>query len=659
MNTGEGNQRKRRTGTPMGIWCKLLVAMAGMFMILPLFVLRAEAGYVFDSEDCRNFSYYASDGSTVKMSDFTEDAVVLIFGRETCFNCKSTTNIAASAVASGTNVKVVFLKVDDSYPSEEYTWEDHVAAYGKYISLTRWSMTQNNRAYWSIQNVREVTGNSLPLVVILDKNRRLSDCYKGLDTDRLLEGIGKITTNKFVKPDYTYIASPYTYGITVETGKSIQLTPAFNPSNSFALGEWEVGDSSIAKVNSDGVLTGLKEGKTSVFYYASTSYMPATITVVKGVKQPDGIKLNETSKVAAKGNTISLKATVTPADADDKTVKWSSSNPSVATVDANGKVSCKGVGKTIITATTVNNLKATCEFFVLAENNPENPFADVASGGWEYNAARYVYDNGFMNGQGELVPGKVIFSPHTAINRSQFVRTLYNVEGSPQTTYIQKFSDVEPGKWYSKPITWAEQAGIVAGYTNGTFGINDTATREQLAMMFYKYAKYKGYSTKVIDGKGKRVSDFPDANLVSSWAVEPLNWALSQGIMSGKGSGKLDPRGNATRVECAVMLRNFKNAFAFSAMGLYDADFVFPEEPEGIQEEDVVIEEADADVDIQEPEIVEPEGPEVVEPEEPEIKEPDPATEEPEKTEPEKPEPEVKEPEEPKTETEITETEVN
>jgi len=274
---------------------------------------------------------------------------------------------------------------------------------------------------------------------------------------------------------------------------------------------------------------------------------------------PTRISLNKNNVNMYFGEELLLLATLLPENVTEKKINWSVSNPQIASVN-NGLVKVWGAGNVKVTAETVNGYSATCDILVLAENNPSNPFADVKSGNWKYNAALYAYENGYMNGKGTLA-GKILFSPDTAINRSQFVQTLYNVEGKPPVTYEPKFTDVDEDAWYAKPVTWAEQNGIVAGNANGTFGVNGTATREQLAQMFYKYAKYKGYNVDVVSESGKRVSDFPDSDKVSNWAENPLNWALSRGIMSGKGSGKLDPKGSATRAECATMLRNFMNAY--------------------------------------------------------------------------------------------------
>ena len=315
-------------------------------------------------------------------------------------------------------------------------------------------------------------------------------------------------------------------------------------------------------------------------YYGHFTVRPA-LYINTSVK-PTSITLDKNSATMYFGEEMLLKPTLAPADVTETKITWSVNNKNIASVNNNGLVKVWGAGNVKVTAKTVNGLTATCDILVLAENNPSNPFADIKSGDWKYNAASYVLEKGYMNGKGTLAE-KVLFSPDTPINRSMFVQTLYNVEGKPLVEYNQKFNDVSEGAWYAKPVTWAEKNNVVAGNADGSFGVNGVATREQLAQMFYKYAKYKGLNTDVVEGSGKRVSDFPDAEKVSSWAVASLNWALSRGIMSGKGSGKLDPKGSATRVECATMLRNFMNAYKDAVPKLSSA-------PE-LSEEDLLAEE--------------------------------------------------------------------
>lgn len=91
--------------------------------------------------------------------------------------------------------------------------------------------------------------------------------------------------------------------------------------------------------------------------------------------------------------------------------------------------------------------------------------------------------------------------------------------------------------------------GIIGGYGNGMFGPNDNITREQLAVMLWRYA---GSPAAM-----ERKLYFADADKASSWALEALCWATEEGLINGKGGDILDPTGPATRAETAQILMNF------------------------------------------------------------------------------------------------------
>lgn len=95
-------------------------------------------------------------------------------------------------------------------------------------------------------------------------------------------------------------------------------------------------------------------------------------------------------------------------------------------------------------------------------------------------------------------------------------------------------------------VLWAAEKGIVSGYENGNFGVGAPITREQLALMLYKYAEYRGFDTRA----RATLSAFEDEAQVSSWAREQLQWAVANGIMSGKTGGLLDPKGSNTWGVC-------------------------------------------------------------------------------------------------------------
>ena len=144
--------------------------------------------------------------------------------------------------------------------------------------------------------------------------------------------------------------------------------------------------------------------------------------------------------------------------------------------------------------------------------------------------------------------GNGLFGPNDTLTRAQFAQILYNKEGRPAVTGGGIFTDVAPGAWCAPAITWAAERGIVGGYGNGMFGPNDNITREQLAVMLWRYAGSPAATNKELH--------FNDADEASGYALEALRWAVENGVMSGKGGGSLDPKGLATRAEAAQMLKN-------------------------------------------------------------------------------------------------------
>ena len=113
------------------------------------------------------------------------------------------------------------------------------------------------------------------------------------------------------------------------------------------------------------------------------------------------------------------------------------------------------------------------------------------------------------------------------------------------------FSDVEPDRWYTEAIRWANSAGVVLGYGNGKFGTNDPITREQMAAMLYRYAQNKGYDVSM--GDNINLHAYTDSDQLSHWAVPAMQWACGAGIIAGTSKTTLSPQGSATRAQAAVM----------------------------------------------------------------------------------------------------------
>ena len=177
-----------------------------------------------------------------------------------------------------------------------------------------------------------------------------------------------------------------------------------------------------------------------------------------------------------------------------------------------------------------------------------NQFTDVKQSDWYYNAIKYVYENKIISGTTETT-----FAPNNKLTRAMMATILYNMENSPKITNESPFIDVnDSSKWYYDAVVWAAKNKIVSGYSDGRFGPNDYITREQLAIMLYNFAKYKGKDlTKTND-----LSAFSDSNKVASYAITQVKWAVGSGVITGT-NGKLNPKGNATRAEAASMIYKY------------------------------------------------------------------------------------------------------
>ena len=184
----------------------------------------------------------------------------------------------------------------------------------------------------------------------------------------------------------------------------------------------------------------------------------------------------------------------------------------------------------------------------------ERPFADVdrETGSWYYDAVYDNFDKGIIQGV-----DPTHFEPLSSLTRAQFAIILHRMEKQPASEYSAKFADVEAGVWYTDAIMWASANGIVTGYADGSrrFGTGDKIVREQMAVMLYRYAKdYKKYDVS----KAADFAHFTDAASVSAYAEEAVAWAVGNGILTGKDNGtKLDPQGDASRAECAVIIQRF------------------------------------------------------------------------------------------------------
>ena len=178
-------------------------------------------------------------------------------------------------------------------------------------------------------------------------------------------------------------------------------------------------------------------------------------------------------------------------------------------------------------------------------------FTDLSRTAWYYGGVAYVCHNGLMSGVSSTK-----FSPNTAATRAQLVTILWRLEGEPAAAGAVSFQDVKDGQYYTQAVLWAAENNVVTGSNQGNFSPNGTMTREQLAVMLYRYAQYRGLDTSV----RADLSGYNDAAKVGSWAADAMAWAVEEGLITGSNQNNLDPTGSATRAQLATILMRFLEA---------------------------------------------------------------------------------------------------
>ncbi len=183
----------------------------------------------------------------------------------------------------------------------------------------------------------------------------------------------------------------------------------------------------------------------------------------------------------------------------------------------------------------------------------ENPFTDVKKSDWFYTNVEYAVNNKLMNGTTATT-----FAPSENLTRAMLVAILYRAEGEPAVNKSIPFSDVDTSAYYANAVIWVQQNGIVNGVTENAFAPDDNITREQIAAIMFRYAKYKGYDVSV--GESTNILSYTDAESISEYAISAMQWACGSGLMKGKTETSINPQDNATRAEIAAILQRFIEA---------------------------------------------------------------------------------------------------
>lgn len=179
---------------------------------------------------------------------------------------------------------------------------------------------------------------------------------------------------------------------------------------------------------------------------------------------------------------------------------------------------------------------------------PAPTFTDVVEGEWYEKDVAYVYEHSLMDGTGNGA-----FSPNGTTTRAALVTILYRMEGEPSVSGGGTFTDVASTAWYAPAVAWAAANHIVNGTTDTTFSPDQAITREQMAVILYRYAQAKGWDTST----SADLSGYQDQGRVSDYARAAMAWANGTGLIGGTTSTTLSPKDTAIRAQAAAILHRF------------------------------------------------------------------------------------------------------
>ena len=175
-------------------------------------------------------------------------------------------------------------------------------------------------------------------------------------------------------------------------------------------------------------------------------------------------------------------------------------------------------------------------------------FSDLSDSHW---AKKYIETSvkcGLFNGYPDST-----FRPDNNLTRAEFTAVLWKMASKPETSGNTPFEDVAPEEWYGQPISYAYENGLVTGTAPNAFSPNDFVTREQAVTILFRLSKQ--------NSDNDFSENFSDFSEISPYAVDAVNWAIKNQILTGTDSTHISPKSFLTRAELAALTLRYLNLF--------------------------------------------------------------------------------------------------
>lgn len=524
----------------------------------------SSGGIVFDG---KNGTVYGDVELQENLEIGTDETLTIPEGSSLNSNGKLTNNGTINVESGGTLTgdaggEVVYAPAITTQPTAQTVTEGKTATFtveatGGNLSY-QWQQSTDNGSKWT--NITgETNATYTTPATTMDMNGWQHRCV-------VKNSIDEATSNAAT---LTVTAIP-TYSITMETdgngtafasqtsapeGTLITLTAV--PNSGYHFDRWEVVSGDITITNNTFTMPARDVTVKAVFDRDSSggAHHPdagSTTTASSDryeIETPSDVE-NGSVKVspskAEKGDTVTV--TVTPDDGYrlDKLAVYDEDGDKLDLND-------KGDGKFTFQMPK-GDVEIAVSFAPIEDETAKANFSDVPADAWYAEAVQYVYENGLMTGTSDTT-----FSPDLTTSRSMIATILWRMAGSPVVNYAMDFADVSADQWYAEAVRWASSEGIVGGYGNGSFGTGDPITREQFAVMLYRFAQKQGYDVSV--GENTNILSYTDVSSVSEYAIPAMQWAVGSGVITGMGD-TLAPQGETTRAQAAMMLMRFSEQYA-------------------------------------------------------------------------------------------------
>lgn len=153
-----------------------------------------------------------------------------------------------------------------------------------------------------------------------------------------------------------------------------------------------------------------------------------------------------------------------------------------------------------------------------------------------------------------VAEGPAVNAEENLLTRAELISALHQKAGSPVVNFTMDYTDVEPEAEYAEAIRWASSEKIAGGYGENQFGPEDPVTREQMALILYRYAQNNDQG---FTGAWAFPLGYSDASQISEYAYEAVCWMTMKEVMGEKDEHAFAPQSTVTQQEADSMLTQY------------------------------------------------------------------------------------------------------